>query len=147
MKKKFIISLLSLIILSPALMASNDKPITFAQLPQQSQQFIKKHFADIPIALVKKDGVVFDVSYDVIFTNGSKIEFDRKGNWTDVECKHTQIPAEIIPEQIRNYVSKNYPDIKINKIEKKSRGSYEVELASDIDLTFDSKYNLIDIDY
>ena len=144
--KKLIISLLWLIAISPAMMAGDGKPITFTQLPQQSQQFINEHFADNSVALVKKEGDFFEISYEVIFTNGCKVEFDRKGIWTEVDCKYTQIPPEIIPQQIRNYLSKNYPNIKINSIEKKNRGYYEVELINDIDLLFDAKYNLIGID-
>jgi Protein of unknown function (DUF2874). len=144
--KKLIISLLCFIAISPAMMAGSDKPIVFTQLPQQSQQFINKYFADNSIALIKKDGAFFYTSYDIIFTNGNKVEFDRKGNWTDVECKHAQIPMGIIPEQIRNYLSRSYPNIKIDKIEKKTRGRYEIELTNDIDLIFDAKYNLISID-
>ena len=35
----------------------------------------------------------FDKSYDVIFTNGDKLEFDKKGVWTEVNCKYSAVPV------------------------------------------------------
>jgi len=145
--KKLIISLLCLTVIFPIIVACDDRPIPFVQLPQQAQQFVKEHFADNSVALVKKDVELNETSYELIFTSGSRVQFDRKGNWTDVECKYTQFPMEIIPQPIRNYLSQNYPEIKVCKIEKKSRKRYEVELINDIELMFDSNYNLIGIDY
>lgn len=35
--------------------ADNDKPVTFEQLPQAAQSFVKKHFADRNVAFSKMD--------------------------------------------------------------------------------------------
>lgn len=144
--KKIILFLICLLTIQLSVKASDDIQIEFNRLPRQSQQLIKKHFSDQSIALVKMDNELFDKSYEVIFTNGNKIEFDKKGVWEEIDCKYTRLPAEIIPVQIRNYVSKNYPNTEIIKIEKENRGRYEVELTNGFDLKFDSKFNLIDID-
>jgi len=126
--------------------AANDKQIRFDQLPTQAQQFVKQHFSEQSIALVKMENKIFDKSYEVFFTNGDKIEFDRKGVWQDINCKYTQLPQEIVPEQINRYVLKNYPQARISKIEKESRNRYDVELTNGIELEFDSNFNVIDID-
>ncbi len=144
--KKLIILFLSLVVIQTTVKAGDDKPIEFAQLPQQSQQFIKKHFADKSIALVKMDTDFFDKSYEVIFTNGDKVDFNKKGQWKDVDCRHTELPKDIVPLQIKNYVVKNYPNTKIVKIEKEDRSRHEIELSNGLDLTFDSRFNLVDID-
>lgn len=144
--KKLMILFLSVALMPSMMKADDDRPITFEQLPQQSQQFIKKYFADNSIALVKMEDEFFNKSYDVIFTNGTKIEFDKDGVWKEVDCKYAQLPVDIIPLQIRDYVSKNYPDAKIIKIEKKKRGRYEVDLTNGFELEFDAQFNLIDID-
>ena len=65
--------------------ADNDKPITFAQLPAEAQQFVKQNFGDAKVAFVKKESEIFDTSYDLMFVNGDKIEFDKKGAWTEVK--------------------------------------------------------------
>lgn len=43
----------------------------------------------------------FDKSYDVIFTNGDKLEFDKKGVWTEVNCKYSAVPVAVVPEAIK----------------------------------------------
>ena len=146
---KKIIVIMSLVCLSSIpllLIASNDKQIDFNRLPAQSKQFVKKFFPKQSIALIKMESEVFDKSYEVIFTNGDKAEFDKKGNWTEVDCKYAQVPVDVVPSQIRNYVGKNYPNSKITKIEKEARGQYEIELSNGMELKFNSKFNLIDID-
>jgi hypothetical protein len=126
--------------------ATDDLPISFEQLPAQSQQLIKEHFSGQAIALVKMDTDILDKSYEVIFTNGNKIEFDRKGNWKEINCKHSQCPQKLIPAAIWNYVEKHFAGNKICKIEKEDWNGYEVGLSNGISLEFDSGFRLVDID-
>ena len=125
--------------------ADNDKPITFAQLPAEAQQFVKQNFGDAKVAFVKKESEIFDTSYDLMFVNGDKIEFDKKGAWTEVKCKHTGVPAGVIPAKIAEFVKTNYPDAKVLSIEK-DRYSYEVKLSDFWEIKFDLQFNVIDMD-
>ena len=88
----------------------------------------------------------FYKSYEVIFTNGDKVEFDNKSNWEEVNCKYSSVPTAIIPAAIQKYVATNYPDAKILKIERDKK-DYEVKLSNRTELKFDLKFNLIDIDF
>lgn len=115
-------------------------------MPQPAQQFIKQHFADSKVALAKMESDFFYKSYEVIFTNGDKVEFDNKGNWEEVNCKYSFVPTAIIPAAIQKYVTTNYPDAKILKIERDKK-DYEVKLSNRTELKFDLKFNLIDIDF
>lgn len=126
--------------------AGNDKPIQVTEMPKSAQQFIKSHFAGQAVAMAKMETEFLDKSYDVIFTNGDKVEFDKKGQWTKIDCKHTQVPAEVIPEAIQKYVAQNYPDAKILKIEVTDRRGYEIDLSNGFDIEFDKKMNVIEID-
>ena len=85
-------------------------------------------------------------SYDVIFTNGDKVEFDKKGNWTNVDCEHTQVPQAVIPMAIQKYLAKNYPDAYVLKIELTDRKGYDVDLNNGFDIEFDKRFNVIEID-
>lgn len=125
--------------------ADDDRPVKVEQMPQQAQQFIKKHFPKSSVALAKMEVDLFSKSYEVLFTNGDKLEFDSKGVWTEVNCKYSVVPAEIIPAAIKTYINQHYPDTKIIKIEKDSR-DYEVELSNKWEIKFDKKFNVIDID-
>lgn len=126
-------------------LADDDKPITFEQLPQTAQQFIGKHFAGKTISLAKMENGILEKSYDVIFTNGDKLEFDRKGQWTDIDCKYNEVPASAVPQQIADYVAVKHKDVKILKIERE-KGRYDVDLSNGWELTFDKKFNVVDID-
>lgn len=128
-----------------AVFADNDKPITISQLPQPAQQFINKHFNGKSVAIAKIESGIIERSYDVIFTNGDKLEFDRKGNWTDIDCKYSEVPATAVPAQITDYVKKNHAGVKIIKIERE-KNRHDVDLSNGWELTFDKKFNVIDID-
>lgn len=144
--KKLITLFFCILVLQTTVKADDDKPIEFSQLPQQSQTFVKKYFGNTNIALVKMDDGFFDRSYKIIFTNGDKIDFDKKGQWTEIDCKYTNVPSASIPSKIGNYVKRNYPDARIVKIEKENKQRHEVKLSNGLELKFDSRFNVVDID-
>ena len=123
-------------------LADNDKPINF---PQAAQKFVKQHFPKAKIAFVKMETELFDKSYDVVFNNGDKLEFDKKGEWTEVNCKSTVVPAKVIPAPIKKYVETNYPEAKVLSIER-DRYDYEVKLSNFWEIKFDMNFNVIDMD-
>lgn len=127
------------------LRADNEKPIQVSQLPATAQQLIKQHFADRKVALAKVETELMSKSYEVIFTDGAHIDFDSKGNWEEIDCKASSVPSAIVPAQIQEYIRKNYPDTTVKKIEK-NRREYEVKLSNRVELSFDLKFNLTDID-
>ena len=120
--KKIILLFLCLAAIQITIKAGNDKPIDFNELPAQSQQMIKKYFPDQSVALVKMEREFSGKSYELIFTNGNKVEFDKRGLWKEINCKYTTLPLELVPAQITDYVNTNYPEVKITKIEKKGKG-------------------------
>ena len=85
--------------------ADDDKPVTVDQLPQKAQAFIKQYFADKQVSLAKQERDFFDKSYEVMFVNGEKVEFDKNGEWKDVDCKFSEVPADIIPQAIRTHIA------------------------------------------
>ena len=143
MKKLFLL-LVSVFTMQVA-MADNDKPVTFEQLPQAAQQFIRQNFADREIAFSKMEKEWFDTSYDVLFTNGDKLEFDKKGQWKELYCKFTAVPEKAVPAPIVKFVNDKYPGVKILVIEK-DRYEYEVRLSNFWEITFDLQFNVIDMD-
>ena len=144
--KKTLFLLVSLFVMNLVAFADNDKPIQVTEMPKAAQTFIKSHFADQSVAIAKLENDFMNKSYDVIFTNGDKVEFDKKGNWTNVDCEHTQVPVAVIPQAIQDYVSKNYPNAKVVKIEKTDRKGYDVDLSNGFELEFDKKMRVVEID-
>jgi hypothetical protein len=144
--KKLLLLLVCVAAVHATSKADNDRPISFEQLPAESQQMIKRHFPNQSVALVKKDCDFLEKSYEVIFTNSNKVEFDKRGIWKEINCKYTEMPPEVVPEQIANYVRTNYSALKITKIERKSRNRHEIELVNGLELEFDANFIVIDID-
>ena len=144
--KKITFLFVCLFALNLTVWAGNDKHIQVTEMPKSAQQFIKNHFANQSIAMAKVETEFMDKNYDVIFTNGDKVEFDKKGKWTKVDCEHSQVPQAIIPMAIQHYVAKNYPDAKVVKIEVTDRKGYDVDLSNGFDIEFDKKMNVRDID-
>lgn len=134
-----------MLVLATTALAGNDKPIQVSQLPQTAQQFIKKYFGDRKVAFAKEESD-FRKSYEIAFTTGDKIEFDRKGEWTDIDCKYSAVPAGIVPAQIVAYIAENYPDSQVVQIEKDSR-STEVKLDNRMEIKFDKQYRVIEMDF
>ena len=123
----------------------NDKPISVNALPAKAQTLLSQHFNGQKVMLATIETGVINKSYDVVLQNGTKLEFDKKGNLTEIDCKQGKVPAKLIPQAIRNYLKKNYPAQAVKKIEM-SKNEYEVELANGLDLTFNKHFQLIDID-
>lgn len=144
--KKYVFLLVSLFVFNLTVLADDDKPIKVTEMPGEAQTFIKKHFANQSVAVAKMEKDWMDRSYEVIFTNGDKVEFDKKGKWTEVDCEYSQVPVAVIPAAIQKYINQHYPNTKVLKIELKDKRGYEVELSNDIELEFDKHFNITDID-
>ena len=125
--------------------AGNDKPISVNALPAKAQTLLSQHFNGQKVMLATIESGVVSRSYDVVLQNGTKLEFDKKGNLTEIDCKQATVPAKLIPQAIRNYLNENYPAQAVKKIEM-NKNEYEVELANGLDLTFNKHFQLIDID-
>ena len=125
--------------------ADNDKPISANTLPAKAQTLLSQHFNGQKVMLATIETGVINKSYDVVLQNGTKLEFDKKGNLTEIDCKQGKVPAKLIPQAIRNYLKENYPAQAVKKIEM-NKNEYEVELANGLDLTFNKHFQVIDID-
>lgn len=144
MKKLFLV--LVCVFTMQMVMADNDKPIKVEQLPQTTQTFIKQHFSDLKVVFAKVDKDWFDTTYDVVFANGDKLEFNKNGEWKELNCKNSMVPLKVIPTQIQKFVNDTYPGEKVTVIEK-DRYEYEVRLSNRVEIKFDLKFNVIDVDH
>ena len=111
-----------------------------------SRNFLNNYFNGNKVSHIKIDKDLFLVdSYDVILTDGTSVEFNRDGEWKEVKSFQQNIPDTLIPAEIRQYVSQNYPGQKIMTVERGKR-KVSVDLANGLELKFDLNGNLIDID-
>ena len=114
--KKTILVLACVFTLITSACADNHQPINLSQLPEKAQTFLATYFPEAKISLARKEIDVMELTYDVIFTDGSKVEFDRKGNWTEVDCLTHPLPSGIVPEAIEKVIRTQYPEAQATKI-------------------------------
>lgn len=116
------------------------------QLPVAARNFINQHFTSPKISYIKIESELLrGKKYEAVLTNGAEIEFNSKGEWTDVDCKRDAVPASIIPGYIKDYVNTNFNGQIITQIER-DRFGIEVELKNDLSLKFDRNGNLRELD-
>lgn len=120
----------------------DDRVITFSQLPEAAQTFLKAHFGTKVPLLVTADWDDYTIRYE----SGEKIEFNRSGDWKDIECYNSKVPNEAVPAQISTYISQNYPGKSIIKLER-HRSVYEVKLNNGLEVEFNRNFQLICVDY
>lgn len=111
------------------------------KLPVQAREFVSKYFPGVTISHIKidKNWIGGDV-YDVILTNGFDLEFDKSGDWTEVDGERAAIPQSFMSPVIINYVVKNFPKEKIVRVERKKRMT-EVKLSNGLEVLFDRSNN------
>ncbi len=133
--KKLIIMLMAMMPATAAL-ANDDKPITYEELPAAAKTFIEQNFPDAKVALTTVESALWNPTYDVIFTDGTKMEFIASGQWKEVDCKYSRVPESVIPEKIRAFLAQHHPDSYVKEIER-GRNKYEVKLDNRLEVCFD----------
>ena len=141
MKKAFLVCITALFV---ALSVSAAE-VTLKQLPPKAQDFIHTYFAKDQISKIHSHHHRGGNTYNVLFKDGSKVNFDATGQWTKIKLRNDSIPIEVSPEYITTYVWDAYPDVMIMSIETEGEG-HEVELSDGTELTFNPKKGIVKID-
>ncbi len=120
-------------------------------LPVSAKNLVSTYFSGISIKSASQSSSpnIYNSVYKALLTNGFEIDFDKNGNWTEIESEHNQaIPENFlsgeVPE-ILDYVKSSYPSNWIVAIEKEHYG-YSVELNNDLDLIFNQNREFVGID-
>ena len=121
--------------------ADHDQVITYDQLPEVAQAFLKQYFANkVPLVVT----VDWD-DYAIRYSSGEKVEFDKQGNWKEIDCRSSLVPAELIPEEIKTNINATFPGAIILKLDRNRRG-YEVKLNNGLEVEYSPTFQVIDID-
>lgn len=142
--RKFAVILMSLMTFAFAANA-DDSPIDYAQLPAAAKSFISTELPGETVSFVTKDAEMHGSTYDVVFASGLKVEFDGQGEWKEISGKRSQINKKFVPKEIVSQVESRWPNTGFTKIDRDRRG-YEVELTNGLDLKFNKKFKLVEID-
>jgi hypothetical protein len=123
----------------------HDTPISYDELPHEAKSFISKNFAKEQVSHVTVDKDIISDEYKVVFTSGTKLEFDGNGDWTELDCRYSAVPNNLVPEKIAKYIKTNYPNSKITEL-KREHSNWEAKITGGLELTFNSNFKLVDID-
>ena len=138
---KAILLLVAMLATSFIARADHDQVITFDQMPEAAQAFHKQYFAGkVPLVVT----VDWD-DYTIRYESGEKVEFDKQGSWKEIDCRASQVPMELIPEEIKANIQATFPGAIILKIDRNRRG-YEVKLNNGLEVEYSPTFQVIDID-
>lgn len=134
---KKILTLSAVFLLSAMTIACADdaRPIAYEQLPAAAKQFITTYFPDAKVALATVESPRWRPTYEVVFADGTEIDFKGSGEWKDVDCKRAQVPDGVIPAKMLEFVRLNHADNFIVEITR-DRREYEIKLNNGIELRF-----------
>ena len=124
---------------------ADDRIVPVNQLPANAKLFIQENFPDASISYAVLDKEFSGKRYEVRLNNGGELDFDKSGTWDKVDCNFSAVPANLVPANIANYVKTNFPGTAIIKIDKERYG-YDIELSNDLELKFNKKGQLMNID-
>ena len=145
MKTMRMFAAIALLVSANAVCHAIDKVISEKELPAAAQTLIKQSFAGQGITLAQKDQDGLNVNYDVLLADGTKLEFDSKGEWREINTKPRAVPPTFVPAAIAEKVQQKFPNAKIVQIER-GRFGYEVDLSNGLDIHFDKKCRMKKID-
>lgn len=139
MKKFLLISALCLLV---GLAYGSDQLIDYNKLPKAARSFVRDHFDSLKVVRSTVDRELFGNEYTVYLEGGVKIEFNKKGAWTQIDCGTRAVPSAIVLPAISTYVSTNYAGLQIVELDK-DQLDYELSLSNGVELKFDLAGNFL----
>lgn len=119
-----------------------DEPVSYNELPAAAKTFLTTYYPSVNTVSVAKD----KDDYDVVLANGHKVDFNKQGEWQDVDAPMGQtIPTGFYPAAIDDYVANMADNAGINEISKERNG-YEVETLTGQELHFSSDGSFLGYD-
>lgn len=138
------------LLISASVVSCDDKDelkrIDFENLPATARAFVTKFYNAVEVMRVTKEVDHDGTEYDVYLSDGTQIEFDANGDWTDIDAPFGKsLPEGIVPEAIVSFVDYKYPGTGINEISRRNSG-YSIELLNGFELYFDSEGRYVGTD-
>ena len=116
----------------------------FQPTAEQGTDIHQKAFCQPQSSFCQDGQKILNSDYDVILANGNKLEFDKNGEWTDLDCRRGGVPAKAVPSAIKKFVKTKHPNATIVSLER-DHDSYEVKLSNAWEIKFDKQFNVTDM--
>lgn len=118
----------------------DEKKIDFGDLPSEARSFIENYFPGADILSIVQEKENGRKEYQVKLSDGTDMEFDEDGEWTNIECYFSPLPTGILPANVITKVEELHPEAYINGVEKEL-GGYVVEVTDADGIDWDMRFN------
>lgn len=124
--------------------------VSLDRLPRESRDFLDHHFHDSVVERVMQE-YAGTRGYEVSLADGTDIEFDARGDWTEVDggdglALPEHLLRDLLPDRARHTLEKRGVVTAVETVKRSSKG-YKVELRGVglDDYRFDSRGNLLSV--
>ena len=119
--------------------SSAKSAINAERLPPKIKCFLQQHYPNFTIKKYEVKTKTSGTEFEVKLNNLVEIEFDNDENWRELK-DNNGVPDVLLRAKVKSYVTQNYKDIRIAKIDlKENKNQMKVEMLNDIDLKFYTK--------
>ena len=115
------------------------------KLPAKGQGFIAQNHTDKQLSYIKIDKKHSHKEYDLVFTDGTEVEFDKDGDRKDITSKAAPFSVHVILQTIKVYLDQIYSNIAVDDLVN-TRSGYDVEWVKDLFLRFDPSGSFMRVD-
>ena len=121
------------------------KRIIYKDLPKTTKVFIDTFYPKRK-AIYTFEGINRVREYEIYFSNGTKLEFDRYGKLKSIECgKGEYVNKNILPDEINDIIQQYYSSEKIVEYNIDDRSTryeeHEIEFESGFEITVNGRLN------
>ena len=116
----------ALCLVSSTVSFAGNPPLPAEQLPAKAQAFVQDNFERNSIVAVEST----TDTYMCVLNDGTIIDFNKNGSWSNVDCNKNSIPLNFVPRSLLQYVYGNFPYCTINQVNRGSQG-YAVRLQTE----------------
>lgn len=121
-----------------------DKVIAPDNSPAEIKTYVETHFSGNSIIQIMQDKELISSEYQVILSDLTRLDFNRKFEIQDIESTNA-LPESVIPTELSTYVKNNFPQAMIIRWELEDRHQ-QINLNNGLDLVFDKSGNFLRID-
>lgn len=112
----------------------DEERISYGKLPSAARAFIETYFPAESCTYAERDRADGRREYKAVLSNGTEIEFDAAGQWTEVDCKFSLLPAASRPNGSSRTCR---PLSRRRNLQDRTRpGGYEVTIGSGLELIY-----------
>ena len=113
----------------------DERTIGYDELPSAARTFIERYFPARTVHHVQREKDDGRRKYECTLDDGTQLEFDASGEWTEVDCKFSALPEGILPGRVAEHLAEFYPQAVAYKVERQL-GGYEVSVSGSLELIY-----------